>query len=62
MIAIATSSGATQVIRDATESTGQVPAWLRRTTIPDGEGAAQARAAGYRRAVAEQLIVELYSK
>jgi small subunit ribosomal protein S4 len=63
VIAIDPRSSATQVIRDATELTGQVPAWLQ----ADHEGlTAKVLRKPERREIAapvqEQLIVELYSK
>jgi small subunit ribosomal protein S4 len=63
VIAIRPSSTATQVISDATELTGQVPAWLQ----ADHEAlTAKVLRKPERREIAapvqEQLIVELYSK
>jgi small subunit ribosomal protein S4 len=63
VIAIHAKSSATQVIRDATELTGQVPAWLQ----ADHESlTAKVLRKPERREIAapvqEQLIVELYSK
>jgi small subunit ribosomal protein S4 len=63
VIAIKAGTPATQVIRDATELTGQIPAWLQ----ADHEGlTAKVLRKPERREVAapvqEQLIVELYSK
>src|ERR1700745_4225852 len=63
VIAIHPGSTATQVIRDATELTGQVPAWLQ----ADHESlTAKVLRRPERREVAapvqEQLIIELYSK
>ena len=57
------STPATQVVRDATELTGQIPAWLQ----ADHESlTAKVLRKPERREVAapvqEQLIVELYSK
>ena len=57
------SDGAQQVIRDATELTGQVPAWLQ--ADHDGLTAKVLRKPERREIAApvqEQLIVELYSK
>ena len=63
VIAIKASSPATQVVRDATELTGQIPAWLQ----ADHESlTAKVLRRPERREVTapvqEQLIVELYSK
>ena len=63
VIAIKAETPATQVIRDATELTGQIPAWLQ----ADHESlTAKVLRRPERREVAapvqEQLIVELYSK
>jgi small subunit ribosomal protein S4 len=63
VIAIHAKSTATQTIQDATELTGQVPAWLQ----ADHESlTAKVLRKPERREiaapVAEQLIVELYSK
>ena len=63
VIAISSKSTATQVIRDATELTGQVPAWLQ----ADHDGLSGTVLKWPERAeidtpVSEQLIVELYSK
>ena len=63
VIAIKADTPATQVIRDATELTGQIPAWLQ----ADHESlTAKVLRKPERREVAapvqEQLIVELYSK
>ena len=63
VIAIKADTPATQVIRDATELTGQIPAWLQ----ADHESlSAKVLRKPERREVAapvqEQLIVELYSK
>ena len=63
VITISPRSTATQVIRDATELTGQVPAWLQ----ADHEAlTAKVLRKPERREIAapvqEQLIVELYSK
>jgi len=63
VIAIHTRSTATQVIRDATELTGQVPAWLQ--ADHDSLTAKMLRKPERREIAApvqEQLIVELYSK
>jgi small subunit ribosomal protein S4 len=63
VVAIRTQSGATQVIRDATELTGQVPAWLQ--ADHDSLTAKVLRKPERREIAApvqEQLIVELYSK
>jgi small subunit ribosomal protein S4 len=63
VVAILTDSGATQVIRDATELTGQVPAWLQ--ADHDSLTAKVLRKPERREIAApvqEQLIVELYSK
>ena len=63
VIAIHTGSTATQVIRDATELTGQVPAWLQ--ADHDALTAKVLRKPERREIAApvqEQLIVELYSK
>ncbi|MFZ0384661.1 MAG: 30S ribosomal protein S4 [Solirubrobacteraceae bacterium] len=65
VIALHTASkdGAVQVIRDATELTGQVPAWLQ--ADHDGLTAKVLRKPERREIAApvqEQLIVELYSK
>ena len=59
----ASKDGAVQVIRDATELTGQVPAWLQ--ADHDGLTAKVLRKPERREIAApvqEQLIVELYSK
>ncbi len=63
VIAIKATTPATQVVRDATELTGQIPAWLQ----ADHESlTAKVLRKPERREVAapvqEQLIVELYSK
>ena len=63
VITIKASTPATQVVRDATELTGQIPAWLQ----ADHESlTAKVLRKPERREVAapvqEQLIVELYSK
>ena len=63
VIAIKADTPATQVVRDATELTGQIPAWLQ----ADHESlTAKVLRRPERREVAapvqEQLIVELYSK
>ena len=63
VIAIKADTSATQVVRDATELTGQIPAWLQ----ADHESlTAKVLRKPERREVAapvqEQLIVELYSK
>ena len=63
VIAIKASTPASQVVRDATELTGQIPAWLQ----ADHESlTAKVLRKPERREVAapvqEQLIVELYSK
>jgi len=63
VIAIKAETPATQVVRDATELTGQIPAWLQ----ADHESlTAKVLRKPERREVAapvqEQLIVELYSK
>ena len=63
VIAIKADTPATQVVRDATELTGQIPAWLQ----ADHESlSAKVLRKPERREVAapvqEQLIVELYSK
>src|SRR5215470_5074 len=63
VIAITSSSPAAQVVRNATELTGQIPAWLQ----ADHESlTAKVLRTPERREVAapvqEQLIVELYSK
>ncbi len=63
VIAIKADTPATQVVRDATELTGQIPAWLQ----ADHESlTAKVLRKPERREVAapvqEQLIVELYSK
>jgi small subunit ribosomal protein S4 len=63
VIAIKSDTPATQVVRDATELTGQIPAWLQ----ADHESlTAKVLRKPERREVAapvqEQLIVELYSK
>ena len=63
VIAIKADTAATQVVRDATELTGQIPAWLQ----ADHESlTAKVLRKPERREVAapvqEQLIVELYSK
>ena len=63
VIAIKTASTARQVIADATELTGQVPAWLQ--ADHDGLTAKVLRKPERREIAApvqEQLIVELYSK
>ena len=63
VIAIRTESPASQVIRDATELTGQVPAWLQ--ADHDALTAKVLRKPERREIAApvqEQLIVELYSK
>jgi small subunit ribosomal protein S4 len=63
VIAIHAGSTATQVIRDATELTGQVPAWLQ--ADHDSLTAKVLRKPERREIAApvqEQLIVELYSK
>jgi small subunit ribosomal protein S4 len=63
VIAIRTDSPASQVIRDATELTGQVPAWLQ--ADHDSLTAKVLRRPERREIAApvqEQLIVELYSK
>jgi small subunit ribosomal protein S4 len=63
VIAIHQRSSATQVIRDATELTGQVPAWLQ--ADHDALTAKVLRKPERREIAApvqEQLIVELYSK
>src|SRR6478752_4338364 len=63
VIAIHTRSTAQQVIRDATELTGQVPAWLQ--ADHDSLTAKVLRKPERREIAApvqEQLIVELYSK
>jgi small subunit ribosomal protein S4 len=63
VIAIHAKSSATQVIRDATELTGQVPAWLQ--ADHDSLTAKVLRKPERREIAApveEQLIVELYSK
>jgi small subunit ribosomal protein S4 len=63
VIAIHPRSSATQVIRDATELTGQVPAWLQ--ADHDSLTAKVLRKPERREIAApvqEQLIVELYSK
>jgi small subunit ribosomal protein S4 len=63
VIAIHARSSATQVIRDATELTGQVPAWLQ--ADHDALTAKVLRKPERREIAApvqEQLIVELYSK
>jgi small subunit ribosomal protein S4 len=63
VIAVHPSSQASQVIRDATELTGQVPAWLQ--ADHDGLTAKVLRKPERREIAApvqEQLIVELYSK
>ena len=63
VIAIHPGSTATQVIRDATELTGQVPAWLQ--ADHDSLTAKVLRKPERREIAApvqEQLIVELYSK
>ena len=63
VIAIHTRSSAQQVIRDATELTGQVPAWLQ--ADHDSLTAKVLRKPERREIAApvqEQLIVELYSK
>ena len=63
VVAIKADTSATQVVRDATELTGQIPAWLQ----ADHESlTAKVLRKPERREVAapvqEQLIVELYSK
>src|SRR2546421_572378 len=63
VVAIKADTPATQVVRDATELTGQIPAWLQ----ADHESlTAKVLRKPERREVAapvqEQLIVELYSK
>src|SRR5665213_3873596 len=63
VITIKADTSATQVVRDATELTGQIPAWLQ----ADHESlSAKVLRKPERREVAapvqEQLIVELYSK
>ena len=63
VITIKPQTTATQVVRDATELTGQIPAWLQ----ADHESlSAKVLRKPERREVAapvqEQLIVELYSK
>jgi len=63
VITIKAGTPATQVVRDATELTGQIPAWLQ----ADHESlSAKVLRRPERREVAapvqEQLIVELYSK
>ena len=63
VIAITSASPAAQVVRNATELTGQIPAWLQ----ADHESlTAKVLRTPERREVAapvqEQLIVELYSK
>jgi small subunit ribosomal protein S4 len=63
VIAIKVGTPAMQVVRDATELTGQIPAWLQ----ADHESlTAKVLRKPERREVAapvqEQLIVELYSK
>jgi small subunit ribosomal protein S4 len=63
VIAIHPRSSATQVIRDATELTGQVPAWLQ--ADHDSLTAKVLRKPERREIAApvqEQLIIELYSK
>ena len=63
VIAVHSGSTATQVIRDATELTGQVPAWLQ--ADHDSLTAKVLRKPERREIAApvqEQLIVELYSK
>ena len=63
VIAVKASSGASQTIRDATELTGQVPAWLQ--ADHDALTAKVLRKPERREIAApvlEQLIVELYSK
>jgi small subunit ribosomal protein S4 len=63
VIAIKASSTAAQTIRDATELTGQVPAWLQ--ADHDALTAKVLRKPERREIAApvmEQLIVELYSK
>jgi small subunit ribosomal protein S4 len=63
VIAVKTSSGAEAIIRDATELTAQVPAWLE--ADHDGLTAKILRKPERREIttpVQEQLIVELYSK
>ena len=63
VIAVKVGTTAEQVIREATELTGQVPAWLQ--ADHDGLTAKVLRKPERREVaapVAEQLIVELYSK
>ena len=63
VIAVKAGTPAQQVIRDATELTGQVPAWLQ--ADHDGLTAKVLRKPERREVAApvqEQLIVELYSK
>jgi small subunit ribosomal protein S4 len=63
VIAVKTTSSAQQVIRDATELTAAVPAWLQ--ADHDGLTAKvlrQPERAEIDTPVQEQLIVELYSK
>src|SRR6202522_2628265 len=63
LIAVKAGTTAEQVIRDATELTGQVPAWLQ--ADHDGLTAKVLRRPERREVAApvqEQLIVELYSK
>jgi small subunit ribosomal protein S4 len=63
VIAVTSSSTAKQTIADATELTGQVPAWLQ--ADHDGLTAKVLRTPERREIAApvqEQLIVELYSK
>ena len=63
VIAVKASSGASQMIREATELTGQVPAWLQ--ADHDALTAKVLRKPERREIAApvlEQLIVELYSK
>ena len=63
VIAVKAGTTAEQVIRDATELTGQVPAWLQ--ADHDGLTAKVLRKPERREVAApvqEQLIVELYSK
>ncbi len=63
VLAVKTGSGAESIIRDATELTAQVPAWLQ--ADHDGLTAKVLRLPDRREIttpVQEQLIVELYSK
>jgi small subunit ribosomal protein S4 len=63
VIAVKGTSSAKQIIADATELTGQVPAWLQ--ADHDGLTAKVLRRPERREIAApvqEQLIVELYSK